>query len=371
MKVRLIADGESEKCNDFYNRIYGKNRTISQWRWEFEPRQFQCDKRPFVLVDDNGRIAGTQAFIPIRMIDSDGIFWTAKSEETLVDPDYRGQKLFEKMYQLLFDYADQNGLEYVWGFTAATKAFKRLGFEMPAQTTQLFFPFSTRSISVIKAAHNVAGKARVPALVKSLAYRVGVGLAGCAASLKYALSRSDVANLNLKTPEDPPEEAGELCRRFIKHWGGRTIYRDADYLRWRVFDNPYLRPIFRAAYDGDRLVGWAVYSVGDDGMGYLVDLMAAPDEDGKATADEIASMLLSEAVKGTRSMGAVGIRGWRVTDHPFDRLLTRVARRLGFYHNKSGHTVVLRTAESARSRTDFDRFDDWFVSRIYTEGPSG
>jgi len=117
MEVRLIAEGEEQLCNDFYNRIYGKNRTQQQWQWEFVDNTYDGTPIPYSVVNDNGRIAGTQAFIPIQLIDKDGPYWTAKSEETLVDPDYRGKRLFEKMYARLFDYAREHDFACIWGFT--------------------------------------------------------------------------------------------------------------------------------------------------------------------------------------------------------------------------------------------------------------
>jgi GNAT superfamily N-acetyltransferase len=373
----LIADGEYEACNDFYNRIHGRRRTIEQWRWEFVPSVYKCSQLPFAVVEDDGRIVGTQALIPIRMIDEDGVFWTAKSEETLVDPDYRGQRLFEQMYRLLFDYAEQNGLAYVWGFTAATRAFKRLGFQTPAETSQLFFPFSARSVSVVFDADQAGRKQGFGRSLLKAVYHIGCATAGTMSSMRFAVnrSRSDrllrTGGLEVRTLDEPPEEAGELCKRFVAQWGGKTIYRDTDYLRWRIFDNPHVKAPFRAVYGNGRLLGWVAFSIGDDGMGYLVDLMIALDQTDTYSAESVARVLLKEAVYGTRNMGAVGIRGWRVNDHPFDRIVTRVARSIGFHRVRGGHAVVLYMASSSKSRKSYDRFADWFVSRIYTEGLSG
>ncbi|UCD16730.1 MAG: GNAT family N-acetyltransferase [Candidatus Zixiibacteriota bacterium] len=369
MNVRLIAEGEAEACNDFYNRIYGKKRSLRQWKWDFYSTIYNNPRIPFAVVEDGGKIVGTQAFIPIRMIDEDGVFWTAKSEETLVDHNYRGKKLFEQMYQLLFDYANKNGLAYIWGFTPATRAFKRLGFVIPAVTSQIFYPFSRRSIPPL-----LERTGKDPGLVKSGLFGIGCNLARMVSSLRFALNnpmRAGFSGLELRTLESAPEDAGHLCERFIRQWGGVTIYRDTAYLRWRIFQNPYLRAVMRAAYDGDQLVGYIAYSLGDDGMGYLVDLMIAVSEDKSYDANDVARLLLSEAVIGTRNMGAHAIRGWRVNDHPFDAVITRVAGSLGFYHIRKGHAVVLYCARDAAKRKASDQFGRWFVSRIYTEGVFG
>ncbi|UCC43917.1 MAG: GNAT family N-acetyltransferase [Candidatus Zixiibacteriota bacterium] len=371
MEIRLIADGEEELCNKFHNRLYNDNRTMHQWRWEFVFNNYDRRPIPYAVVVDNGEIVGTQAFIPIRMIDEDGCYWTAKSEETLVDPDYRGKRLFERMYRLLFNYANEHELAHIWGFTPATRAFERLGFSIPAQTEQIFVPFSNKSIPVMMSKSLHGGKKNLADKLKIAAIRSGCLLAQTASSLKIAYTkRRTIDGLDIRTWHRPDEQTDHLCRRFIRQWGGTTIYRDAEYLQWRLFDNPYVKSVVRALYYRDELLGWVAFTMGDDGMGYLVDLMTAVDDSGYG-AEDLIRLLLLEAVIGTRNMGATGIRGWRINNHPFDRLICSVAKGIGFYHIKRGHAVVLYPCQAGAKRGVTGGFDDWFVSRVYTEGVLG
>lgn len=370
MHIRLITDDEAEICNEFHNRVYTKNRTIRQWQWEFEGNNYGKQPTPYAVVDDNGKIVGTQAFVPIRMIDKDGVYWTAKSEETLVDPDYRGKRLFEEMYALLFDYAREHQFAYIWGFTPATKAFVRLGFTTPGKTEQIFMPFSSRSIPVMMS-KTYGTKPGIADMLKVAAARSGCVVAQTVSSLKVAArSKRAIRNLDIRTMSEPDQQAGELCRSFVDKWGGTTVYRDADYLRWRLFENPYVKSVVRALYANQRLLGYTAFTLGDDGMGYLVDLMVTGDESDYAVEDMIKTLLL-EGVRGTRSMGATGVRGWHVNNHPFDRLVCRVAKEIGFYHIKRGHTTVIYSCEAGTQRDSCGRFDDWYVSRVFTEGVLG
>ncbi len=371
MEIRLIAEGEEQLCNDFHNRVYKKSRTMAQWKWDFVLNNYDRSPIPYAVVEDDGKIVGTQAFIPIRLIDRDGIYWTAKSEETLVDPNYRGQQLFEKMYALLFDYARDHELAYIWGFTPAIKAFVRLGFEVPGETHQLFMPFSTRSIPVMMKKGGYGKETSLLDDIKIGVVRVGCLAAQVVSSAKVASQRKRAAGgPEIRTMEVADEQTGEICRKFIEKYGGTTIYRDAEYVRWRLLENAYVKSVIRAAYDGNTLLGWTAFTLGDDGMGYLVDLMVACD--GSPYSEEyVVRKLLLEAVTGTRNMGASGIRGWKVNDHPFDLLVSRVARQVGFYHIKRGHAVVLYNCEAGKHRAAYDRFDDWFVSRVFTEGVLG
>lgn len=371
MEIRLIADGEETLCNDFHNRIYKKNRTMQQWKWDFVLNNYKKRPIPYAVVEDNDNIVGTQAFIPIRMIHKDGIYWTAKSEETLVDPDCRGKQLFEKMYLLLFEYAKEREFASIWGFTSAIKAFKRLDFSIPGETEQIFIPFSSKSIPTMMKKNLYGRKKSSMDKIKIAFIRSGCVLAQAVSSLKIALNKKRAINeLDIRTWNKPDEQAGDLCRRFIQKWGGTTIYRDAEYLQWRLFDNPYVESVIKALYNQNQLLGWAAFTLGDDGMGYLVDLMVAGD-DSKYAIGDLISVLLLEAVTGTRNMGATGIRGWRVNNHPFDRLIYHAAKKIGFYHIKRGHAVVLYDCKAGKRRVSYNKFDDWFVSRVFTEGVLG
>ncbi len=363
-----MRPADIEGCNDLHNRIYQENRTLAQFRWEFVENTYGQSAYPFAFARDGRNIVGTQAFIPIQMIDRDGVFWTAKSEATLVDPAFRGQQLFEKMYDLLFKYADEHQFASIWGFTPAIKAFTKLGFDVPTVTEQIFLPFSSRSIGPMLEKAKGASSSSLKDHLKKLILRGGAATAGAVSAGKLLMtSKSLPEGVSIRVMEQPDQQAGDCCRRFVAQWGGTTIYRDAAYLRWRLYDNPYVRSVVKGMYDGTTLLGWVAYTLGDDGLGYLVDIILACDTDRHDPA-RLVRLLLIEAILGTRDMGASGIRGWHVNAHPFDKLLLRESRKVGFYHVKRGHYVVLRTCKAGEGRASLNNFDDWYVSRIFTEG---
>ena len=148
IEIRFATPEDADRCNEFHNRCYGSNRTASQWKWEFCSHPHKGRVVPFVLAEVNGRVVGTQALIPIAMIDAEEVFWTAKLEETLVDPAYRRYQVFIQMYEKLFRYAEEHGLVSIWGFTEIPQVFEGLlGFQIPANTQQLFRPLRRSSVS--------------------------------------------------------------------------------------------------------------------------------------------------------------------------------------------------------------------------------
>ncbi len=92
----------------------------------------------------------------MAMTSGSNIFWSAKSEETLVHPDYRGQGVFESMYALLLERLREIRVPVIWGFTPATRPFVRVGFHIPLSTSQIIFPLKRAGLLEIAAKGEVS-----------------------------------------------------------------------------------------------------------------------------------------------------------------------------------------------------------------------
>jgi len=323
-----------------------------------------------VLLERDGVVLGTQALIPIKMIDTDGVFLTAKSEETLLDPTMRGEGALERMYALLFARAEEMSITAIWGFTPAVKAFIRLGFDVPGRTAQLLTVLDSRGFSQSDAnRHESAG--RVP---RRVLFRLAVGLASVWSKGLFGVARRArrvPQSLHMSIANDVPTGAAQLMHSFVTQWGGCTLFRDSEYLRWRVFSNPWIKPRVLCAYVGGSLAGWVIYSSGTDGLGYIVDIVASDGHSASISASVVVSALLYGAVEDLRNGGTTAIRAWSVSAHPFDRLVRREARRLGFLLIDKGNPFVLWRATERVARSSQSHFDAWYMTRIYTEGTNG
>lgn len=357
MQVEFLKDDDIEECNDFHNRAYGSNRTLKQWHWQFDP--LLGGKRPFVVAKEGGRVVGTQALMPITMLDAVGDILTAKSEETLVDSSMRGKGVFQKMYEPLMAYAREQGVKAIWGFTPAHKAFEGVGFHVPDRTSQLVQPLSLRAAAAFGDAVGTG--------LRRMVLSTAIGAAALVSAARVALASDRTGGIRLQVLEQPPTEAGALCREFVRGWGGVTILRDPAYLKWRYYDNPAVRATLLGAYRGEALVGWIAFSLDEASIGYVVDAMVLRAED----AQQILHALMLHAVLTLRSAGAVAIRSWRLNAHPFDQLISKVARGLGFYLLRRGEPVVLYLADGQEAASSLSLWNDWFVTRAYTQGEVG
>lgn len=108
IEVRLANDGDIDQINAFYNRIYGKNRTKEQFIWEFNSSP--AGKALYIIAEHGTKIVGTQCAIPYYVINGKNeTILSAKSEDTLVDPEYRGLYLTKCIF-----YSSWNAEE--WAF---------------------------------------------------------------------------------------------------------------------------------------------------------------------------------------------------------------------------------------------------------------
>lgn len=373
--VRLATKADSKDCNALHNKAYGVARNLDQWNWTFQNRLFPDLELPFIVAEDDGKIVGTQALIPIQMIDNDGVYWSAKSEETLVDINYRGHGLFEKMYEKAFEVAKKSNVQSIWGFTPARKAFLRVGFEIPMDTSQLFKPLRAKCVAVLLSNGNSNSESvRLKDFFKKILFFLVGAMASTYSNIRQFFTiilKPRLEIVELKHLSSAPEQAKKLCFDFIAHWGGATIYRDQKYLKWRIFDNPFNKANMIGAYVNGELVGYCAFSIGEDEMGYIIDIIVVEPTNSDINSRNIIHKLLSTASSRMSDMGACGIRGWNMTNHKFDKLIADEAKKLGYVSIDRGTAVVLHKSYETNDLRNTIEFENWSVSRIFTEGRNG
>jgi hypothetical protein len=134
LSVREIRREELEAAATLHAR-WGTKVSPATLDWEY----FDPDlTRPGILVGafDGEALIGTQGYIPYRGWWKDRAILTCKSESTLVSPEYRGRKVFDRMYALGFDLCQQAGVDCIWGFTSAEKPFAKVGFDVSGELFQ-------------------------------------------------------------------------------------------------------------------------------------------------------------------------------------------------------------------------------------------
>ncbi len=111
---------------NFHNSYYGTRRKPEHWLWEYET--YEPEKAVFVFAKDNGKLIATQGMIPIYMEVGTECVLSGKSENTLLLPPYRGTTTMRSLYEYAVENCVDCGMQFIWGFTGAVKAFEKFGF---------------------------------------------------------------------------------------------------------------------------------------------------------------------------------------------------------------------------------------------------
>jgi len=145
LEIRLLLESDIEDVIAFYNSVYKTKRTTGYFKWLFLNGPF--GSAIYVIAKDKktNKIIGSQAAIPYQFANhAQHIIKTAKSEDTLIHPVYRGQKISTKMYDLLFQECKKKGIQLIWGFSTLDRPFLRAGFEIPLHIQQAYFSLSAK-----------------------------------------------------------------------------------------------------------------------------------------------------------------------------------------------------------------------------------
>lgn len=246
IEVRLLRDNEKELANAFFNRIYKSTRSTRDFLWEFFSAP--AGKAIYVVAVENSdatnvKIVGIQCAIPIELVSSKGeIVLTAKSEDTLVDPSYRGQKIFERMYELLFSECKKAGIESIWGFTPAEKAFVRIGFSIPFKSKQALAVFDVNKAYTYLSGLNKENKTKDKLKIFGLCIMSWMRAKASSrrGGRRYQLTTSDFASLN------------DHFQSFYRATSMYNLNLSVPFVKWRIQDNPNknLYEHYTVSYEG-------------------------------------------------------------------------------------------------------------------------
>jgi len=296
--IRSWRPGDTPAINAFYNDPAirpaagakgATQRSAEQWSWEFSPRG--VSPTGYGIATNGDRIIGTQAYIPLTMRFGSERVLTGKDEDTLVHPDYRGWGILDRLYDLIIERAEQDGVAMLWGFTnTAVRPLLRNGF---------------RSLGTFD----------------SMALNLG-------ANLDAATGGREARIEEIKSPDARMDRFADL---FASQGGGMGLDLSADFLRWRVFENPFRAYKVFAAVDGGEIVGLGIFKAEPQRRtGYVSDLAALADAGSGLRA--IQCGLLAAGIEYFRSLGFSIVEARAAGEHSYNRGLRTLLAEVGFRH---------------------------------------
>jgi GNAT superfamily N-acetyltransferase len=353
IEIRLLRDDENELANNFFNEVYKTNRSIENFTWEF--RSGPKGKAIYVVAVDTAeanptKIVGIQCAIPLELISADGrTVLTAKSEDTLVDPAYRGQKLFERMYDLLLQECRKAGIKYIWGFTPALKAFERIGFKAPFQTSQallVFNPFkSFRYLVKLNQSNSFIDKLKIFGL-SFISYLKGFK--------RFAVSKSrfTMGQASFTSKDTMLKTFYAQQPEFF------FIRQDSNYLDWRLTKNPFNNEYknFQVTKGETALADVIVNKRAE--VSYFEQILFAR----QASFEERLAILKN--VLQNIGTGTPLVRALCFETNGELREQIELLKKLGFTYLKRGNYFVWKSLDASETVSP----ENIFLSRLFTQG---
>lgn len=327
--IRFASSADADAINTLYNDASARPdaagippRTAEQWRWEYILPSSEWP--PYVLAEHDGRVVGTQAYIPIEFVCDGRIIKTGKDEDTLVHPDHRGRGLLDAMYERLSTRAVDDAIELLWGLTStAVRPLVRNGFNV-------------------------------------------VGVNNAMAAEQWSVPAVAISGLAVAEVDEPGADCDTFSLELSRRLGGIMPHLTTSFLRWRVFDNPFRRyRMFEARLDG-RLVGLAILKLDKRKQaGYISDLVALPAE--RVCEADILSSLLVPGLQHFAEEGYRRIEARPSGTHPFNGRLQQLLATLGFMRQSPDHSATFLVRPMLPSARSFLALDQWRISELMRE----
>ncbi|MEY4602868.1 MAG: hypothetical protein RIT43_160 [Bacteroidota bacterium] len=348
---RLATEKDYPNINDFHNRLYRKSRSIEQFLWEFHDSP--AGPSVYVIAEDGDRIVGTNCVIPVDLRTFDGkTIRSGKSEDTLVDPEYRGQNIFNAIYEFLFEECRKQNIAVIWGFTAAKKPFAKLGFEIPFDNGQ------SLAVGRMIPAYSFLVSLNPKNTLKEKIKIFGLCVMSRLKVLKDSFrNKSGLGNFEIVEVNEPIELNNILEK--MNSDKGFFINQDIRFQSWRIYTNPnYLKVRTFHFYQKGELLASFIYNIDAKGVAYCCHSLFHPSLD---SASGIRMIKYSR--KKLFRENVCLIRHWSFEHTAPNRTELSLLSESGFIYLKRGIGFVWKPLKD-----ELPQAKDFYLSRIAAQG---
>lgn len=361
VKISLLNNAYKNAAILFTNQYSNKVRTLQEWEWEFE--SYDSNSQIYVFGEKNGDVIGTQALLPISIIINNMTILSAKSEETLVHPKFRGKNVFDNMYDLAFTEANLNKIQLIWGFTDAKKPFSKVGFHVFDKGLNTFI-FVLSVFKAVKQINIKKNEHKLKAILKRIFFLIVFFINKYANLTRYKPSIRRI-NYDIKIIDEFNEETDKLCQEISECFPELvTVDRNKVYMKWRITDNPhYLHKILGLYHKGD-LVGYAVLARADESLELImVDLIIRPDH-----IKYGATILLQNIKKFAKEkeLGYISFKFMPCSNIYATQIFKKI-KTTGFFKSIGVLPFILKSLDDSINEKVIN-YNKWYITGIMTEG---
>lgn len=345
IEIRLLRTDDIQQINDLYFKSYKVKRSNEKFSWEF----LNCPAGPaiyVVAVDTKmNKVVGTQCAIPLFVSDSSRArILTAKSEDTLVDADYRGKNIFERMYALLFEECRKAGIVSLWGFTYAVKPFKKIGFDIPFSCD--FGLIALNGRGAYRYFDGLKPK-------RSFVEKLKIAGMSVVSRMKYILhSKSSLKGYSVSTEVQQSLES-------VVPSNGFHLVLDSNFFNWRLRTNPYPNNhLYYALSDSSGKLAGSVICSQSAEVSYIMN-MAFDHDLSRRTKESFLDHVINDISTKTSVL-----RFWGFTHNNIGRDEIELLKSSGFIFTGQGISFVWKKLDEI-SPLDVNNF---VLSRMASQG---
>jgi GNAT superfamily N-acetyltransferase len=364
MNIRNYQNGDEIGVNNLHNSVYSANRTLSVWEWEF--KENPLGRTIFVITEDNGEIKGSQSLIPAYLNIRGEKIYSAKSEATLLHPDYRGKNLFSEMYKLAFDEARKDNIKIIWGFTNAVKSFGKIGFSVTMPISLMWY-VNNIGVSWRYLLRKHIAKSRYK-IIKSIAALSALCFLRFCTIVSGLFSRSPKSSggLDVKPLDGFNKETDMLFDDFIDDFPDIiTLWRNQEDFEWRTMSNPAGEKHIFGLFAENKLTGYAVIIFNkEDGILTLQDIIVR-----KQYLREGTICLLNKVKAFARKVKAGLIRNMLVaSESVISNNNKGCFSKTGFCMLPNKTATVIKVMDDRLDKDFILDIDNWYITGLFTEG---
>ncbi|WP_053218146.1 GNAT family N-acetyltransferase [Virgibacillus senegalensis] len=315
MGIRFYQPADQAGIQQLFTRVFGKQRADSYWEWKYLHHPNPVN--PWILVyEKNNRIAGHIALWVSEAYIEGKIQLVGLRVDTMVDPQDRGEGIYQQLNQAMFIEATKSGIKLLYGFPAP-KARDLLLKHTPAREAG----WMSRYVYIQNPFALAAGMTKFNLPVKRLGslYK----------KITNRSKRSPASGLRLETVTACDQQFTDLADRLSATWP-LMLRRNLSYLNWRYHQHPENDYVMIAAYNENTLVGYVVVKkerkrlkYASMEVGLIVDWLAIEDRTVwqvllQAARDHLrhCDLLQSWALPETVAASILASAGFKKKDRP-------------------------------------------------------
>lgn len=334
VSMRELQSSNIDDVVAFHNLHYGTTRTPESWIWKYHG--YNPDAATFVIAKDGGKIVGTQGMIPVPILVNGKYYLSGKSEDSLLDSEYRGKQIFSGLYKFAMGLCASRKMHCVWGFTPAVKVWRdSLNFRVYEDIVQT-------SVLVLRP--------------ESILH-IPLGLYAIMRKLINSLFVNTQKNVLVEQKLRSPEDLKGLYERLVtKHKELICLKLDKEYLTWRIFDNPNIKYDAYFVYENNELRAYCYFSMNKNQWIRLSDFTCEDYTFGK--------ILLKKIIDDKKPAYVLfmGNKTNVLTTRVFELL-----RRFGSIKKRSSSAFVLQNI-SFPCEDSLYEVKNWYLNGLWTEG---